>query len=44
MIDKRPLLIVRCADVADVMATVIFGRDNGLHRGRHPKPFTVCDP
>ena len=30
MIDKRPLLIARCADVADVMAAVSFGRDNGL--------------
>ncbi len=30
MIDKRPLLIVRCADVADVIAAVNFGRDNGL--------------
>jgi FAD binding domain/Berberine and berberine like len=30
MIDKRPLLIARCADVADVMSAVTFGRDNGL--------------
>lgn len=30
MIDKRPLLIARCADVADVIAAVAFGRDNGL--------------
>lgn len=30
MIDKRPRLIVRCADVADVVACVNFGRDNGL--------------
>jgi FAD/FMN-containing dehydrogenase len=30
MIDKRPLLIARCADVADVIAAVNFGRDNGL--------------
>src|SRR6266545_553056 len=28
MIDKRPLLIARCADVADVIAAVNFGRDN----------------
>ncbi len=27
MIDKRPLLIARCADVADVIAAVNFGRD-----------------
>ena len=26
MIDKRPLLIARCADVADVIAAVNFGR------------------
>ena len=30
MIDKRPLLIARCADVADVIAAVNFGRDNKL--------------
>ena len=30
MIDKRPLLIARCADVADVIAAVNFGRDNDL--------------
>jgi FAD binding domain/Berberine and berberine like len=30
MIDKRPQAIVRCADVADVMAAVHFGRENGL--------------
>src|SRR5690606_18893936 len=30
MIDKRPLLIARCADVADVIAAVNFGRDQGL--------------
>ena len=30
MIDKRPLVIARCADVADVIAAVNFGRDNGL--------------
>jgi hypothetical protein len=30
MIDKRPLLIVRCADAADVMAAVNFGRDQKL--------------
>jgi len=29
MIDKRPRLIARCADVADVIAAVKFGRDNG---------------
>ena len=30
MIDKRPLLIARCADTADVVAAVNFGRDNKL--------------
>jgi FAD/FMN-containing dehydrogenase len=30
MIDKRPALIARCVDVADVMAAVDFGRANKL--------------
>ena len=30
MIDKRPLLIARCADVADVISAVCFGRENEL--------------
>src|SRR6476646_10553918 len=30
MIDKRPALIARCADVDDVVASVNFGRDQGL--------------
>lgn len=30
MIDKKPLLIARCVDVADVIAAVHFGRENGL--------------
>lgn len=30
MIDKRPLAIARCADVADVITAVNFGRDNRL--------------
>ncbi len=30
MIDKRPRLIARCRDVADVIAAVNFGRDQGL--------------
>jgi len=30
MIDKRPLVIMQCANAADVMAAVNFGRDNGL--------------
>jgi FAD/FMN-containing dehydrogenase len=30
MIDKRPLLIARCVDVADVITAVNFGREEGL--------------
>ncbi len=30
MIEKRPLLIARCADVADVIAAVNFARDSSL--------------
>lgn len=30
MIDRRPRMIVRCADVADVISAVNFGRENGL--------------
>jgi FAD/FMN-containing dehydrogenase len=30
MIDKRPVLIARCANVADVVATVGLARDTGL--------------
>ena len=30
MIDKRPRLIARCADVADVLAAVTYGRENKL--------------
>ena len=30
MIDKRPLLIAQCVDVADVVAAVNFGRGDGL--------------
>ena len=30
MIDKRPQLIARCVDVADVMAAVQFGRENQM--------------
>src|ERR1041385_6037272 len=30
MIDKRPALIARCSDVADVIAGVSFGRDKKL--------------
>src|SRR3989304_10590896 len=30
MIDKRPRMIARCANVADVISAVNFGRDNDL--------------
>jgi FAD/FMN-containing dehydrogenase len=30
MIDKRPAVIVRCVDAADVIAAVHYGRENGL--------------
>lgn len=30
MIDKRPLMIARCADAADVVAAVDFAREHGL--------------
>ncbi|XKE46499.1 FAD-binding oxidoreductase [Halomonas organivorans] len=30
MIDKHPRLIVKCADVADAMSALAFGRDQGL--------------
>jgi FAD/FMN-containing dehydrogenase len=48
MIDKRPALIARCADVADVIAAVNFGRENNqliaIRGGGHNGPgFGVCD-
>jgi FAD/FMN-containing dehydrogenase len=30
MIDRRPRVVVRCVDSADVMATVDYSRENGL--------------
>jgi len=42
MIDKRPLLIARCVDAADVIAAVNFGRDNkvpiAIRGGGHNGP------
>jgi FAD/FMN-containing dehydrogenase len=48
MIDRRPALIARCADVADVIAAVDYARDQGLdlavRGGGHSGPgLGVCD-
>src|SRR5207245_1510335 len=48
MIDRRPRLIARCADVADVMTAVKFGREQKLlvaiRGGGHNGPgLGVCD-
>jgi FAD/FMN-containing dehydrogenase len=48
MIDKRPALITRCVDVADVIAAVNFGRNNQLtvavRGGSHNAPgLGTCD-
>ncbi len=48
MIDKRPGLIARCVDVADVIAAVHFGRDSGhlvaIRGGGHNGPgLGSCD-
>ena len=48
MIDKRPKLIARCVDVADVMAAVRFGRENELLTavrggGHNAGGLGVCD-
>lgn len=48
MIDKHPVLIIRCADVADVIAGVNFARECGLtlavRGGGHNGPgLGVCD-
>jgi len=48
MIDKHPALIARCADVADVISAVNFGRENHLsvaiRGGGHNGPgFGTCD-
>jgi FAD/FMN-containing dehydrogenase len=48
MIDRRPALIVRCADVADVIAAVNFGRENGLlvsirGGGHNAGGLGICD-
>jgi FAD/FMN-containing dehydrogenase len=48
MIDKHPELIVRCVDVADIVSSIKFGRDNHLaiaiRGGGHNGPgFGTCD-
>ena len=48
MIDKRPLMVARCVDAADVIAAVNFGRDNDLviavRGGGHSGPgLGSCD-
>src|SRR5215470_5884029 len=48
MIDKRPRMIARCADVADVISAVNFGRDHGvliaIRGGGHNGPgLGSCD-
>jgi FAD/FMN-containing dehydrogenase len=48
MIDKRPALIARCADVADVIYAMSFGRENNLtvavRGGGHNGPgLGTCD-
>src|SRR5437667_5120109 len=48
MIDRKPRLIARCADVADVIAAVRFGRENELlvsirGGGHNAAGLGVCD-
>src|SRR5690348_101055 len=48
MIDRKPALIAKCADVADVIAAVRFGRENGLRvsirgGGHNAGGLGVCD-
>jgi FAD/FMN-containing dehydrogenase len=48
MIDRRPRLIVRCADVADIIAAVNFARNNDLQLairggGHNAAGLGVCD-
>jgi len=48
MINRRPRVVVRCANVADVMATVNFARENrydlAVRGGGHSVPgFGTCD-
>ncbi|HTM51045.1 MAG TPA: FAD-binding oxidoreductase [Bryobacteraceae bacterium] len=48
MISRKPRLIARCADVADVMTAVRFGRENGIRvsirgGGHNAGGLGVCD-
>ncbi|PSK95536.1 FAD/FMN-containing dehydrogenase [Haloactinopolyspora alba] len=48
MIDRRPALVVRCADVADVRSAVAFAREHGLPiavrgGGHNVSGNAVCD-
>src|SRR5690242_18060101 len=48
MIDKKPRLIARCADVADVISCVNFGRENDLlvsirGGGHNAGGLGICD-
>ena len=48
MIDKRPQLIARCVDVADVMTSVNFGRENNMliairGGGHNAGGLGICD-
>lgn len=48
MIDKRPAVIARCTDVADIMSAVSFGRENDLLTsirggGHNAGGLGVCD-
>jgi FAD/FMN-containing dehydrogenase len=48
MIDRRPRMILRCADVADVISAVNYGRENGLltavrSGGHNGAGLSMCD-